>query len=130
MLPALGQGSSDPQEKRLRQLFRELAAHDQTTLLKFAEFLASTSVESNPIPSQCPEPDLTVRPASESVIKAIKRLKASYSMLSADALLQPTSDLVAAHMIKGRPANEVIDELEQVFAAQYLQFKANWGQKL
>lgn len=130
MLPALGQGSSDPQEKRLRQLFRELAAHDQTTLLKFAEFLASASVESNPIPSQCPEPDLTERPASESVIKAIKRLKASYSMLSADALLQPTSDLVAAHMIKGRPANEVIDELEQVFAAQYLQFKANWGQKL
>jgi hypothetical protein len=64
------------------------------------------------------------------VIKAIKRLKASYSMLSADALLQPTSDLVAAHMIKGRPANEVIDELEQVFAAQYLQFKATWGQKL
>lgn len=130
MLPALGQGSSTPQEKRLRSLFRELSAQDQASLLKFAEFLASStsaSVQTNEI---CPEPVLLERPMTESVVKAIKRLKASYPMLSADKLLSPTSDLMAAHLIKGRPAHEIIDELEQVFAEHYQQFKVAWGQPL
>lgn len=129
MLTNLGQGSSTPQEKRLRSLFRELSSHDQATLLKFAEFLISAA----PMPKvdqTCPEPELLERPATESVVKAIKRLKASYAMLSPDALLSPTSDLMAAHMIKGRPAAEVIDELEQIFAEHYQQFKAAWPQPL
>lgn len=129
MLTTLGQGSSTPQEKRLRSLFRELSSHDQATLLKFAEFLISAA----PMPKvdqTCPEPELLERPATESVVKAIKRLKASYAMLSPDALLSPTSDLMAAHMIKGRPAAEVIDELEQIFAEHYQQFKAAWPQPL
>ncbi|TXH70752.1 MAG: hypothetical protein E6Q83_04325 [Thiothrix sp.] len=129
MLPTLGQGSSTPQEKRLRSLFRELNTHDQASLLKFAEFLVSNSSEIK-VEQVCPEPELLERPATESVVKAIKRLKASYPMLSPDALLSPTSDLMAAHMIKGRPATEVIDELEQIFAQQYQQFKANWPPRL
>lgn len=128
MLPALGQGSSTPQEKRLRNLFRELPEHDQDTLLKFAEFLASASTRLEQTNQPCPEPVLLERPATESVVKAIKRLKASYPMLSAEVLLSPTSDLMAAHLIKGRPASEIIDELEQVFAKYYQQIKANWGQ--
>ncbi|HPY40534.1 MAG TPA: hypothetical protein PLM98_08455 [Thiolinea sp.] len=130
MLPALGQGSSTPQEKRLRSLFRELSDRDQATLLKFAEFLASSSTAETDINQPCPEPSLLERPPTESVVKAIKRLRASYPMLSPDSLLSPTSDLMAAHMIKGRPANEVIDDLEKVFADYYQQFKANWGQPL
>ena len=130
MLPALGQGSSTPQEKRLRSLFRELSAQDQVSLLKFAEFLASSATVIVQTPETCPEPVLLDRPPTESVVKAIKRLKAGYPMLSADKLLSPTSDLMAAHLIKGRPANEIIDELEQVFAEHYQQFKASWGQPL
>lgn len=130
MLPTLGQGSRAPQEKRLRSLFRELSAHDQVTLLKFAEFLASLPTAVVQTSQPCPEPVLLERPATESVVKAIKRLKASYPMLSADSLLSPTSDLMAAHMIKGRPASEIVDELEQVFADYYQQFKATWGQPL
>lgn len=130
MLPALGQGSSTPQEKRLRSLFRELSAQDQVSLLKFAEFLASSATVIVQTSETCPEPVLLERPPTESVVKAIKRLKAGYPMLSADKLLSPTSDLMAAHLIKGRPANEIIDELEQVFAEHYQQFKASWGQPL
>lgn len=129
MLPTLGQGSGTPEEKRLRSLFRELNPHDQATLLKFAEFLASRSTEVK-LDQVCPEPELLERPATETVVKAIKRLKASYSMLSPDALLSPTADLMAAHMIKGRPAAEVIDELEQIFAEHYQQFKAAWPPSL
>lgn len=129
MLPALGQGGT-PQEKRLRSLFRELSERDQATLLKFAEFLASSSTVEEQTNQPCPEPTLSERPATESVIKAIKRLKASYPMLSPESLLSPTSDLMAAHMIKGRPAHEIIDDLEKVFADHYQQFKANWGQPL
>ena len=78
----------------------------------------------------CPEPELLERPAAESVVKALKRLRASYPMLSPESLLQASSDLMAAHMIKGRPANEVIDELEKIFAEYYQKFKAAWGQLL
>lgn len=128
MLPALGQGSSTPQEKRLRSLFRELSAQDQDSLLKFAEFLASSSTAVVQANQSCPEPLLLERPSTESVVKAIKRLKKGYPMLSADKLLSPTSDLMAAHLIKGRPANEIIDELELVFADYYQQFKLTWEQ--
>lgn len=130
MLPTLGQVSGTPQEKRLRSLFRELNPQDQATLLKFAEFLATASAGFITENQDCPEPELLERPVTESVVKAIKRLKASYPMLSPDALLSPTSDLMAAHMIKGRPAPEVIDELEQVFAEHYQKFKASWPQPL
>ena len=130
MLPALGQGSGTPQEKRLRSIFRELSDHDQATLLKFAEFLASTPTPETQANLPCPEPELLERPATESVVKALKRLRASYPMLSPESLLQPSSDLMAAHMIKGRPANEVIDELEKIFAEYYQKFKVAWGQSL
>lgn len=41
-------------------------------------------------------------------------------MLNKDKLLHETTSLVTEHMMKGRDANEVIDELEAVFERHYL----------
>lgn len=105
------------QEKQLLNHFRKLSAEDSKTLLSFAEFLASRSVPARS------EESLTVnkieRPAEESVIAAIKRLSASYPMLDKDKMLTETSALMAQHIVQGRAANEVVDELEQVFERHY-----------
>ncbi len=122
MLPGMGQGGS-PQERRLRQIFRELAEQDQATLLRFAEFLVAAPTALAPA-EPLPEPVLLERPAQESVVKAIKRLTASYPMLNPDELLHRTSDLMSSHVIKGRSAPEVIDDLELMFAEHYQQVKA------
>ena len=38
-------------------------------------------------------------------------------------MLGATSDLVTQHIMQGREASDVIDELEQVFTDQYQQLK-------
>ena len=105
------------QEKQLLKHFRELAKDDAQTLMKFAEFLAARSMPVEPVES------LTInkieRPVEESVIAAIKRLSASYPMLDKDKMLTETSSLMAQHIVQGKAANEVIDELELVFERHY-----------
>lgn len=107
-----------PDERRLLRLFRSLGESRRAGLLDFAEFLASrTSDDAAPVQPQTPL-DIP-RPAEESVIQAIKRLKATYPMLGGDKLLHETSGLVTQHILHKRPASEVIDELEAMFRRQF-----------
>lgn len=92
------------------------------TVLSFAEFLKGRrEQETVAIPLPRPLP----RPAEESVVAAIKRLSASYPMLDRTSMLNDTSTLMAQHVLQGRAASEVIDELEQVFYAKYERLKAS-----
>ena len=59
------------------------------------------------------------RPEQESVIKAIKRLNATYPMLERNKLLHETSNQMTRHVIHGVPALQVIDELEVMFLRHY-----------
>jgi hypothetical protein len=104
-------------DQRLRKLFRELSEADQQTLLDFAEFLAGRGRA--PEDEVVPEPLEIPRPESESVVKAIKRLSESYFMLDKDHMINETSALMAQHIMQGRDASEVIDELEAVFSRHY-----------
>lgn len=115
MLPAQPGRKNDPQ-KRLARLFRQLAPEQQTTLLEFAEFLVSRAPET---PRELPRPVHQPRPEEESVVKAIRRLSATYPMLDKARMLNQTSSLVAQHVMQGREAREVIDELEIVFETHY-----------
>ncbi len=108
-------------EKRLLRLFRDLDDQQRDTLLAFAEFLR-TRLMPQP-PSELPTPELIPRPDSESVVAAIRRLSASYSMLDKGRMLNDTSNLMTQHVMQGRPADEVVDELEEVFRRHYAQFK-------
>lgn len=103
-------------DARLVSLYTRLPAAERETLLSFAEFLVSRSaVPLDITPRPCE------RPAQESVVAAIKRLSASYHMLDRSKMLHETSGLMSEHLMQGRPASEVIDELEALFRRHYQQ---------
>jgi len=103
-------------EKQLLNLYRSLPKAARSNLLDFAQFL----VERYPSESETVTEPLSIpRPSEESVIAAVKRLSATYPMLNKDTMLHETSALVAQHLIQGRNATEVIDELELIFRQRY-----------
>jgi hypothetical protein len=128
MLMPQPMASSSSSEKQLRQLFKQLSAVDQQSLLSFAEFLVSRTTITSSILSEFPAPEAIERPTQESVVKAIKRLTATYPMIARDLLLNETSALMSAHVIQGRTAVDIIDELERVFAKHYQQLKQQFEQ--
>lgn len=109
---------ADP-EAKLLGLFRRLPAAERDTLLAFAEFLSARRCEAGTDPEAVPVPEPLPRPETESVVAAIKRLSAVYHMLDRSKMLHETSALMAQHMMQGRAAVEVIDELEVVFRRHY-----------
>jgi len=110
----------DKNARRLLKLFSSLQENDKRSLLDFAEFLNSRDSQSEPSRAAAEQtPEIIPRPDKESVVSAIKRLSKSYSMLNKDELLHETSDLMSSHIIKGRPAAEVIDDLEVLFTSHY-----------
>lgn len=115
-------------QQQLTELFQQLGAGDQATLLAFAAFLASrTPAHSATVkvePEVVPEPELIERPAQESVVGALKRLSKSYPMLSKAEMLSATSDLVATNIMQGSDPVGVIDELQEIFRRHYEQMKS------
>ncbi len=117
--------SGSKKERKLLSVFKSLNTEDQHTLLKFAEFLSSdvnnkgSDSEDQEPKSELPTPQSIERPAKESVIKAIKRLNKTYPMADKSTVLDKTSSLMTEHLMKGREAVSVIDELEVVFKEAY-----------
>jgi hypothetical protein len=106
-------------EKRLTRIFAQLSEAERNSLLDFAEFLASRST---PVKPQSLELKPIPRPADESVVAALKRLRETYHMLDHSRMLNDASALMAQHMMQGRPAGEVIDELEEIFRRDFDKF--------
>jgi hypothetical protein len=102
-------------------LFGRIPPEERNTLLAFAEFLVErcSQVRVAVEQSSPSEPKQLERPADESVVKAIKRLSESYFMLERDQLLDETSSLMTSHVMQGRAAVEVIDDLEALFEKHY-----------
>lgn len=113
------------EQQHLLNLFRKLNDADRQGLLSYAEFLAQRAPDGAVEQPPEAQPQEIPRPASESVIAAIRRLSASFPMLDKDALLHETSSLMTAHVMQGRPAVEVIDELEVVFRRHYERVKSS-----
>ena len=112
-------------QRGLLKLYRALNEQDRVNLLAFAEFLqqrAGGLSGEEAQPSVLSEPRSVPRPSEESVVGAIKRLSDSYFMLNRDDLLTDTSSLMTAHIMRGRTAPDVIDELEELFARQYQEY--------
>lgn len=107
-------------QKRLIELFEQLPEAERKSLLDYAEFLASRcepvappSMELNPIP----------RPDEESVVSAMKRLRNTYHMLDHAKMLNEASGLMSQHLLQGRPAPDIIDELEEMFMRYFEQLR-------
>ena len=111
-------------EKKLLQLYRALPEPERATLLDFAAFLASRAA---PQPREIPEPLPLPRPAEESVVRAIRRLMETYHMLDRGKLLNETAHYMTQHVIHGRPASEVIEELEKMFEGRYRELREKGG---
>lgn len=121
-------------EQKLLSYFRQLSQSDSHALLRFAGYLASgqqadtkhepqTEVEAVPAgPAEIPCPQLTERPENERVVDALKRLSNAYPMLEKKILLDKASGIVAQHVMFGKPAKVVIDEIENLFADAYAEF--------
>lgn len=103
------------EETRLLDLFGRLEQEQQDNLIAFAEFLAGSA--SGEVAGS--EPLVIPRPAGESVTMAIRRLVRAYPMLDRRPLMVEASQFMAQHALESRPAAEVIDELEKVFAQHY-----------
>jgi hypothetical protein len=111
-------------KQQLNQLFEGLDQQGRNSLLDYANFLFSKSQQNSTAVDKCikQKPLETPRPTEESVLAAIKRLRASYFMVDTDGMINQTSSLVTQFMLQGRPANEVIDDLEQLFNDHYQKY--------
>ncbi len=108
--------SLSPQQQELLRLFRRLDERARESLLDFARYLAeragAEAVAGEDVPG---EPLGLPRPDKETVVAAMRRLSRNYPMLNKDELLHQAAALMNAHVMQGRPASEVIDELENLF---------------
>ena len=109
------------EQQRLLALFGRLGPGDREKLFSYAEFLLAQATGEVPNGGQgvAAEPVSIPRPEEESVVAAIRRLSETFPMLDRDLLLHETAELMTAHVVQGRPAVEVIDELEVVFRRHY-----------
>jgi len=103
-------------ETKLLHQFKDLPKEAQKSLLDFCDFLSAQYPVSD---KQIPAPKDIARPDAESVVAAMRRLSDTYHMLNKDSLLHEASSLMSQHILQGREAKEVVDELEIIFKKFY-----------
>jgi len=111
------------EERELCKVYKELDSSNQHALINFANFLATQQLQENPSHNTNEEVASSLvnipRPTQESVIKGIRRLNATYPMLETDSMFDNISKLMTSHIMEGRSAESVIDDLQTLFAQQY-----------
>ncbi len=114
-------------DKERLGLFGRLAPVQQDKLIAFAEFFAVKAPGAARAGNG--KSARIARPARETVAMAVRRLVRSYPMLDRRQLLAEGSQLLAQHALGGRPAVEVIDDLEKVFAQHYRRLQKRGGRR-
>jgi hypothetical protein len=99
---------------RLLEVLERLPEEQGRALLEYAEYLLARH-GARPAPDPLDVP----RPAEETVVRAIQRLRATYPMLDPARLLGEATELMTQHVVQGRDRIEVIDELEVLFRTHY-----------
>lgn len=102
--------------KKILEIFEYIPDSDKKTLLEFAEFLKSKAPKPAPVST---EPLEIPRPDKENVVAAIKRLTKTYPMIERSDMFGTTSDLMTQHMLKGRSALDIIDEMEKLYRQKF-----------
>lgn len=102
-------GIDEAMELELKALLDALAPEQRAAVLDYARRLA------RPVPCAAPR-----GPQGETVVAALRRLSRSYPRPQRRRALAVGADLLAAHMLAGRPAEAVISELESLFHTLYL----------
>jgi hypothetical protein len=102
--------------KALVELFNALDREGQQSLFDYAEFLQSRCGDAS---QEIGEPLDIPRAENETVVGAIKRLKQTYPMIDSMNVFAVASNLMTEHMVSGRDADEVINEIEALFEQTY-----------
>ena len=113
------------EQRHLLESFDKLDQAGRQSLMDYADFLVSRAAKPAAAQAEASapaEPKPIARPASESVVKAIKRLSATYYMLEREQVLDETSSLMMSHVVQGRDAVSVIDDLEKLFEQHYQRY--------
>jgi|GEM_PF-794879 len=133
-----------PPTSPLDLLLRQLTAEQRHTVIDFARFLveenkrrgvapdgsgsaaAAADGESAATPAEAVarEPLDIPRPADEKPVHALKRLKATYPMLTGESLFSEAANLMMRHHMMGHDGGEVIDEMERLFATAFEKWQA------
>lgn len=121
-MPTSGRVMSKDTSQRLATILQGLSSAKRTSLLDFAEFLHAQDNEGLGA-SIVKEPLSIPRPGEETVVKAIQRLTVTYPMIDVAALMNESTALVSQHVMEGRAAIEVIDDLETLFQSHYERFR-------
>jgi hypothetical protein len=129
-----------PPTSPLELLLRQLTAEQRRTVIDFARFLVEENkrrgtdstadddvAETEAIEAPATEPLAIPRPAEEKPVHALKRLKATYPMLSGESLFSEAANLMMRHHMMGHDGGEVIDQMEALFATAYDEWKAEQG---
>ena len=108
-------------QKKLLAAYVSLPQVKQQQLLEFAEFLTRKSVSAEAEAEATLSPAVLdiPRPENETVVAAMRRLTTTYTMVDTDGLLDQASLLMSAHVLQGKSAEQVIDELELLFEKAY-----------
>lgn len=121
----MGTNIKPKQSQELVELYESLDDERKASLCDFADFLLA---KAGPISREVPAPDDIERPESETVVGAVKRLKLKYHMIDSMTVFSAASSLMTDHMVKGRDAVEVIDEMEILFEEAYNKLVDSNGQ--
>ena len=107
--------------RELKSLMSQLDQEHQQAVVDYAAFLVQQYNIKTPVTGEL-KPENIARPEQETVIAAIKRLKKTYYMLDTDLLLDETSSLMGQHILRGREAIAVINELQSLFETKYEEY--------
>lgn len=120
MFPAMPV-QANKKERKLIKFFKLLDETNQESLLAFAEFLTSRGINKDheSVESFPSLPLNIARPEKESVVKAIKRLSATYPMVDKESILHPISAVMTSHIMQGKAAEDAVDELQDLFLKEY-----------
>ena len=106
-------------QNKINDIYDALPSESQKTLMDFAEFLFQRDGNSEPVATE--KMDIP-RPEKESVVAALKRLNQTYPMVEKKLVFHEASSLMTDHIMQGRDAVEVVDELEALFEKHYQEF--------
>ncbi|WP_126456192.1 Crp/Fnr family transcriptional regulator [Sulfuriflexus mobilis] len=101
----------------LLEILAQLSRDEQAALLDYAEFMLSRSEHAKTLSIR--EPVDIPRPEQETVLAAMRRLSDTYPMLNKDKILHEAAGLMSAHVMQGREAHMVIDDLQVLFHRHY-----------
>jgi hypothetical protein len=113
----------NPTDKSILNRIRQLSAAERKSVEDYIDFLLSRQLTEiskvSTLPLDIPRPD------SESVVRAMQRLTKNYPMLDTKHLFSEASSLMSQNVLQGRPAAQVINDLEALFLSYYQQYSSS-----